>query len=73
MKVAAEGKYWVRVNNLTTMKTQLTSYNGYNTLKEAKEVRDKWSAAMLALTAKGKGVYSVSVEDKDGNVLYPEV
>lgn len=73
MKVAAEGKYWVRVNNLTTMKTQLTSYNGYNTLKEAKELRDKLSAAMLAFTTNGKGVYSVSVEDKDGNVLYPEV
>lgn len=73
MRVAAKGNYWVRVNNLTKMESNLTSYDGYNTLKEAKEVRDRWAAVLLPCTSNGNQIYTVMVEDKDGNILYPEV
>ena len=72
MKVAAAGKYWVRVNNLTIMKTSLTSYDGFTKLKDAIAECDKYKTALLPKVS-GDPIYSVMVEDKDGNILYPEV
>lgn len=72
MKVAPKGNYWVRVNNLTKKKTHLTSYDGFTTLKEAKVVRDEWATATLPKIV-GDDIITVSVEDRDGNIVYPKI
>ena len=64
MRIAATGRYWIRVNNMTNGKSITTSYDGFMTLSEAREEFYKYCRTLNAV----KSDCYVFIIDKTNNI-----